>query len=68
MSAEIGKLYRHRHLTNYTCIVLAETNKGWKVKVTVTSSNARKKAKETIQYFFKVDFDDEKGLWEEFKS
>ena len=68
MSVEIGKSYRHRHLKNYTCVVLADTNKGWKVNITVTPANLRKKAKETIQYFFKIDFDVEKGLWEEIKS
>jgi len=68
MNVEIGKTYRHKHLKNYSCVVLSDTNKGWKVKLTVTSINARKKAKETIQFFSRIDFDDEKGLWEEIKS
>ena len=63
MNVEIGKLYKHRGLKNYSCVVLAETNKGWKVKVIITSNSVRKKAKEAIQYFYKIDFDDEKGLW-----
>ena len=63
MKVKIGKLYKHRYLENYSCVVLAETDKGWKVKVIITSANVRKKAKEKIQCFFKIDFNDEKGLW-----
>ena len=68
MNVEIGKSYRHRHLKNCTCVVLSDTNKGWKVKEIVTPDNLRKKVKETIQYYFRIDFDDEKGLWKEIKS
>jgi hypothetical protein len=68
MNVEIGKTYRHKHLKNYTCVVLSDTNKGWKVKEIVTPENSRKKVKETIQYYSIIDFNDEKGLWEEIKS
>lgn len=65
MKVEIGKRFRHISFSYITCIILEETSKGWKVKQTETFSNSRKKPKETIKYYYHIDFDTQKGLWKE---
>ena len=67
MRVEIDMQFIHRHYKNLSCVILAETNKGWKVKQKETFMNSRKKPKEIIQYYEAIWFDDKKGLWVENK-
>jgi hypothetical protein len=59
----IGQTFQHKHNPNLSCVVTAETKKGYQVK---QSEHKRSKARvKTIQtYYYKVDFDKDKGLWE----
>ncbi|MFR3214805.1 MAG: hypothetical protein ACLTWE_16420 [Dysgonomonas mossii] len=65
MIIEIGKRFRHISLSYMTCVIMEGTSKGWKVKQTETFSNSRKKPKETIKFYYHIDFDAQKGLWKE---
>ena len=54
-----GKKFKHKFLSSLTCEVVAETRKGYKVLETQVF-NGRKTA-----YYFNVDFDKQRGVWEE---
>lgn len=47
-----------------SCVILAETARGWKVRQTETFANPRKKPKITTQYYDRVWFDNQKGQWD----
>ncbi|HCO68949.1 MAG TPA: hypothetical protein DIT04_14490 [Dysgonomonas sp.] len=63
MTVNINMKFIHRYSKNLSCIILAETARGWKVSQTETFVNSRKKPKVTIQYYDKIWFDDQKGQW-----
>lgn len=59
-----GKKFKHKFLSSLTCEVMAETRGGYKVLETQTFSG-RKKPKTKTAYYFNVDFDKQRGVWEE---
>lgn len=59
-----GKKFKHRFLSSLTCEIVAETRKGYKVLETQVF-NGRKKPKTKTAYYFNVDFDKQRGVWEE---
>ncbi|MCE8453314.1 hypothetical protein [Bacteroides uniformis] len=59
-----GKKFKHKYLPYLTCEIVAETRKGYKVLETQTFSG-RKKPKTKTAYYFNVDFDKQRGVWEE---
>ena len=59
-----GKKFKHKFLSSLTCEVVAETRKGYKVLETQVF-NGRKKPKTKTAYYFNVDFDKQRGVWEE---
>ena len=63
MRVGIDMKYSHRYNKNLSCIILAETAKGWKVSQTETFANPRKKPKVTVQFYHAIWFDDQKGQW-----
>lgn len=65
MRVEIDMKFIHRYNKNLSCVILAETTKGWKVRLTETFVNPRKKQKVTIQFIERIWFDDQKGQWDE---
>lgn len=60
----VGKKFKHKHLAYLTCEVVAETRKGYKV-LEIQIFNGRRKPKTKTAYYFHVDFDKQRGLWEE---
>jgi hypothetical protein len=60
-----NKTFKHRLIPNLTCTITAETSKGFKVNTTLCFPNSRKKDKVIIQYFHRIDFDENKGIWEQ---
>ncbi|ANU57447.1 MULTISPECIES: hypothetical protein [Bacteroides] len=59
-----GKKFKHRFLSYLTCEIVAETRKGYKVLETQVLGG-RKKPKTKTAYYFNVDFDKQRGVWEE---
>ena len=59
-----GKKFRHKYLPYLTCVIVAETRKGYKVSETRTFSG-RKKPKTKTAYYYNIDFDKQRGLWQE---
>ena len=57
-----GKKFKHKYLSYLTCEVVAETRRGYKVLETQVF-NGRKKTK--TAYYYNVDFDKQRGVWEE---
>lgn len=68
MTVTENKSFVHRYNPGITCIVLAETAKGWKVKQRETFASTRKTPKEIIQYYHRIDFDTERGIWKELNN
>lgn len=68
MRVEINMKFIHRHNKNLTCVILAETAKGWKVRQTETFDNPRKQPKVTIQFYQRIWFDGQKGQWDEINT
>ncbi len=64
MRVNIDMKFNHRFIKNISCIILAETARGWKVSQTETFANPRKKPKVTIQFYDKIWFDNQKGQWD----
>ncbi|MDL2305069.1 hypothetical protein LJC72_06990 [Bacteroides sp. OttesenSCG-928-D19] len=64
MGVNIDMKFIHKHNRNLSCVILAETAKGWKVSQTETFVNPRKKPKVTIQFYDKIWFDNQKGQWD----
>lgn len=64
MRVDIDMKFIHRYNKNLSCIILAETAKGWKVSQTETFANPRKKPKVTVQFYHAIWFDDQKGEWD----
>ena len=59
-----GKKFKHKYLSYLTCEIVERTRKGYKVLETQTFSG-RKKPKTKTAYYFNVDFDKQRGVWEE---
>lgn len=57
----INKEFKHKYSPNFSCKVLEETLKGYKVRQTETYIG-RKKPKITTAYYEKLWFED-KGIW-----
>lgn len=64
MRVDVDMKFIHRHYKNLSSVILAETARGWKVKLTETFGNSRKKPKVTTQYIDRIWFDDQKGQWD----
>ena len=62
---DTNKTFKHRLIPNLTCTIVGETSKGFKTKTTLCFPNSRKKDKVIIQYFHRIDFDEQKGIWTE---
>lgn len=60
----VGKTFKHKHLSYLTCVIVEETRKGYKVLETQVF-NGRKKPRTKTAYYYNIDFDKERGLWEE---
>ncbi len=60
----VGKKFQHKYLSDLTCVVVAETRKGYKVLETQVFSG-RKKPKTKTAYYYNIDFDKGRGVWEE---
>lgn len=68
MTVEKNMQFIHRYNKKLSCVILAETARGWKVSQTETSANSRKKPKLTVQYYDKIWFDDHKVQWDALNS
>ena len=64
MKVEVDMKFIHRYTKNLSCVILAETARGWKVSQTETFAYSRKKPKVTTQFYDRIWFDDLKGLWD----
>ena len=60
-----GKKFKHKYLSYLTCEVVAETRRGYKVLETQTFSGRKKKPKTKTASYYNVDFDKQRGVWEE---
>lgn len=60
----VGKKFKHKHLAYVMCEIVAETHKGYKVLETHNFNGSRKPKTKTA-YYYLVDFDRQRGLWEE---
>ena len=58
MDKEYNPTHKHKHMPNMTCEIVDTTSKGYKIRV----KEGRKKSK--IQYYYFVDFSEDKGVWE----
>ena len=57
---EIDERYRHKYMPNLTCIIIAPTIRGAKVKQTLTQG---RRSKSTTQYYDSADFSGDRQLW-----
>lgn len=64
MRVEINMQFIHKYYKNMSCVILAETARGWKVRQTETFTNSKKKQKITTQYYDRIWFDSQKGQWD----
>lgn len=67
MRVEINMQFIHKHYKNISCVILSETARGWKVRQTEIFPNSKKKPKITIQYYYHIYFDSQKGQWDKVK-
>ena len=56
----IGQSFNHKFNPSLSCKVTAETKKGYQVQQTEKKG---KKVKTIQTYYYKIDFDKDKGLW-----
>ena len=59
-----GKKFKHKFLSYLTCEIVAENRKGDKGLETQVLGG-RKKSKTKTAYYYNVDFDKQRGVWEE---
>lgn len=59
-----GKKFKHKYLPYLTCVVVAAIRKGYKVLETQVLGG-RRKPKTKTAYYYDIDFDKERGLWQE---